>query len=160
MALLAEQLVQEWLNSQGYLTLRGVRVGYGEIDLLAVRQAGETVERRHIEVQASAAPIGYITVKGAKRVSDTALRRGVAAWVEKKFDRPPIAAMRQRVWRGAWTREVVLYQVRHAEELALIESHGVIVHRLADLAPRIGRGALLRTSHGQDLVELVRLGAI
>jgi len=37
MALLAESLVDEWLNRQGFFTIRGVKHGVGEIDLLAIR---------------------------------------------------------------------------------------------------------------------------
>ena len=62
MALLAEEIVEEWLNRQGYFTIRGIKLGVHEIDLLAVksRRQGE-VECRHIEVQASIHPVSYIT---------------------------------------------------------------------------------------------------
>ena len=53
MALLAEEIVEEWLNRQGYFTIRGVKVGVHEIDLLAVKwQKDGKAECRHIEVQA------------------------------------------------------------------------------------------------------------
>ena len=57
MALLAEELVEEWLNRQGYFTIRGVKLGVDEIDILAVRflEGGE-LEYRHVEVQASMRP--------------------------------------------------------------------------------------------------------
>ena len=35
MALLAEALVEEWLNRTGYFTIRGIKAGNDEIDLLA-----------------------------------------------------------------------------------------------------------------------------
>ena len=53
MALLAEELVEEWLNRQGYFTIRGAKVGVGEMDLLAVKPTDGGVECRHVEVQAS-----------------------------------------------------------------------------------------------------------
>ena len=56
MALLAEELVEEWLNRQGYFTIRGVKLGVHEIDLLAIRPAGVKLECRQIEVQASVLP--------------------------------------------------------------------------------------------------------
>ena len=37
MALLAEEIVEEWLNRQGYFTIRGIKMGVQEIDLLAVQ---------------------------------------------------------------------------------------------------------------------------
>jgi hypothetical protein len=32
MALLAEEIVEEWLNRQGYFTIRGIKKGVHEID--------------------------------------------------------------------------------------------------------------------------------
>ena len=37
MSLLAEVVVEEWLNRRGYFTIRGVKLGNDEIDLLAMR---------------------------------------------------------------------------------------------------------------------------
>jgi hypothetical protein len=63
MALLAETLIEEWLNRQGFLTVRGVKEGVDEMDILAVRapsDAGEKLEAWHVEVQASFRPNNYI----------------------------------------------------------------------------------------------------
>ena len=59
MALLAESLVEEWLNRQGFFTIRGVRAGVDELDLLAVRPSKNSngLEARHVEVQMSVNPI-------------------------------------------------------------------------------------------------------
>jgi hypothetical protein len=57
MALLAEELVEEWLNRNGYFTIRGIKLGVHEIDLLAIRINSGNIEARHIEVQASVHPI-------------------------------------------------------------------------------------------------------
>lgn len=63
MALLAEEIVEEWLRRRGYFTIRGARSGDGEIDLLAVKPGPEgLLDCRHVEVRASSNPIGYITV--------------------------------------------------------------------------------------------------
>jgi hypothetical protein len=44
MALLAESLVEEWLNRKGFFTIRGIKHGVAEMDLLAIRhEAGESV---------------------------------------------------------------------------------------------------------------------
>ena len=61
MALLAEEIVQEWLNRQGYFTIRGVKTGIHEIYLLAVRFGAAGLECRQIEVQASVRPVSYLT---------------------------------------------------------------------------------------------------
>ena len=42
MALLAEQLVDEWLNRKGFFTVRGIKEGVDEIDLLGVRPSKST----------------------------------------------------------------------------------------------------------------------
>src|SRR5580704_4216023 len=61
MAILAESLVEEWLNREGFFTIRGVKHGVGEIDLLAIRhEPGAAVIGWHVEVQASFRPVGYI----------------------------------------------------------------------------------------------------
>ncbi|MGE0557802.1 MAG: hypothetical protein AB7E73_12575 [Burkholderiales bacterium] len=62
MALLAEEIVEEWLNRQGYFTIRGIKVGVHEIDLLAVKHHVDgKPECRHLEVQASMRPVSYIS---------------------------------------------------------------------------------------------------
>lgn len=89
MALLAEEIVEEWLNRQGYFTIRGVKLGVHEIDLLAVKWRGDKKpECRHIEVQASMRPVSYISrvpkkdqktgrAKNSARRSDEELVEGV-----------------------------------------------------------------------------------
>ena len=108
MSLLAEEVVEEWLNRQGYFTIRGIKLGVDEIDLLAIRpRTGGELERRHIEVQVSVRPVSYIcrvpkqvqrltgrAANSAKRSSDE-LVTGVAEWVEKKFKKPNKLAMMQ-----------------------------------------------------------------
>ena len=51
MSLMGEQLAEEWLNRQGYFTIHGVKIGTGEIDLLAVRSVDAKAAR--IEVSMS-----------------------------------------------------------------------------------------------------------
>ena len=51
MALLGEEVVEEWLNRNGYFTIRGIKVGVDEIDILAIRPTPDRQhECRHIEV--------------------------------------------------------------------------------------------------------------
>jgi hypothetical protein len=102
MSLLAEEIVEEWLNRRGYFTIRGVREGVHEIDLLAIRPvAGGGLECRHVEVQASARPISHVASLsvadpqgGIRKVSTTKRRTpeqmssAVRAWVDKKFRSP------------------------------------------------------------------------
>ena len=48
MAFLAETLVDEWLNRQGYFTVRGLKDGVSEIDLLGVRPGPKGLEACHV----------------------------------------------------------------------------------------------------------------
>jgi hypothetical protein len=129
MALLAEEIVEEWLNRQGYFTIRGIKMGVQEIDLLAVKSLdnGE-IECRHIEVQASMRPVSYISnvpkenqkagraANSAKR-SDEELVLGVSEWVEKKFKKPEKKALMRALWNGHWSSELVVNNVKFEEEL-------------------------------------------
>ena len=60
MALLAEQLVDEWLNRRGFFTLRGIKSGVHEIDLLGIRKSEGELEGWHVECQVSFRPVSYI----------------------------------------------------------------------------------------------------
>lgn len=130
MALLAEELVEEWLNRQGYFTIRGIKLGVHEIDLLAIRPNGNQLERRHIEVQASVRPIGYVSRlpkevqkrtgkrgTSVKKRTPEELAAGVREWIEKKYELPRKVTMRQRLAPGEWSRELVVHRLRYPEEL-------------------------------------------
>lgn len=108
MGLLAEELVQEWLNRQGYFTIRGIKLGVDEIDLLAVKLQ-PNFECRHIEVQVSFRPISYIakiskenqkkynlSANSCKKRPLDLLRVCVEEWVNKKFNDP----RKHREFRG------------------------------------------------------------
>jgi Holliday junction resolvase-like predicted endonuclease len=48
MSLLAETLVEEWLNRKGYFTIRGIKDSIDEIDVLGVKSSWHCV---HCEVR-------------------------------------------------------------------------------------------------------------
>ena len=77
MSLLAELVAEEWLNRRGYFTIRGVKLGNDEIDILAIRPLSNgNIERRHIEVSVSTNPIGYFSPlpKSVRKATGRALR--------------------------------------------------------------------------------------
>ena len=168
MALLAEELVEEWLNRQGYFTIRGIKLGVHEIDLLAVKQQDGAVECRHVEVTASMRPVSYISrvpvaaqkqgraANSAKRTKQE-LIDGVSEWVEKKFHHPKKLALMKRLWNGTWSSELVINNVKSEEEVALIAQHGIKIIRrqslLATLAHPDGY-----TASGTDFVDLIHMG--
>ena len=172
MALLAEELVEEWLNRQGFFTIRGIKVGGGhEIDLLGVRPTSSGLECRHVEVQASVRPASYLTslpkavqrntgrgAHSAKLRSEEELRQGVREWIEKKFDRPDTQRIKRRLAPGPWSRELVVHRVKIPRELELLAEAGVTVLRLSEvLISLMAGGLLLEGTTGAHLVDLITL---
>src|SRR3954452_4005962 len=110
MALFAESLVEEWLNRHGYFTIRGVKHGLGEMDLLAVRPQADAVVGWHVEVTVSFRPIGYIAREPigdsgrrgsyVRKRTPEQVRPYVHNWVEAKFRAPQKVELRSRLWPG------------------------------------------------------------
>lgn len=171
MALLAESLVDEWLNRKGFFTIRGIKHGVGEIDLLGVRPNGNSLVAWHVEVQASFRPIGYIapltndllhgfakSKTSMKARSSAHLASAVAAWVKKKFTSPAKQAAREMAWPGQqWKHVLVHAVVREPDELALIQSHGVAIVPLHKVLTDLGHGEAkgIRGGAGTDLSEVI-----
>lgn len=173
MALLAEEIVEEWLNRQGYFTIRGIKMGVHEIDLLAVKSINNgKSECRHIEVQASMRPVSYISnvpkeiqksgraANSAKR-SDEELLQGVAEWVEKKFNKAEKKALMLGLWKGNWSSELVVNNVKFENELKLIASHGIKILRLADIVRSLGsNNHIVGSAAGGDIIDLIQMGSL
>lgn len=166
MSLLAETVVEEWLNQQGYFTIRGIKLGVQEIDLLAVNRDGHC---RHVEVQASSNPIAYVTrvpkqtrkehnraANSAKRRTGEELTAGAKEWIANKFHLPKKVAVRNSLHPGPWTLELVLHRIRHADEIPHIEAQGISVIWLSDIVRDLRRKSRY-TAAGRDLVELVNI---
>lgn len=171
MALLAESLVEEWLNRNGFFTIRGVKHGVGEMDLLAIRHKPDAILGWHVEVQASFRPIGYVC-KLTKELADawggsrTSMKTRtleqvescVRQWVQDKFHAPKKIKLRQNSWSGVpWSFHLVHAVVRHQEELEVFKKEGVTCHTfhdvLADLCQKEGRS--FSGSAGGDIAEIV-----
>lgn len=127
MALLDEQLVDEWLNRKCFFTMRGIKSGVDEIDLLAVRMADNVLECWHVEVQVSYRPIGYVGGDtNARRRTDDELRAGVEQWVEKKFTSARKVARRNAILPSAQWKYVFVHGVlRDDRELEHMAELGV-----------------------------------
>ena len=120
MSLLAEVVVEEWLNRRGYFTIRGVKLGNDEIDILAIRPlANGNIERRHIEVSVSTNPISYFSplptsvrkatgrAVSAKKRSPEILAEAVRDWVDKKYCKPNKVQLLHALGDGDWSKEFV-----------------------------------------------------
>lgn len=171
MALLAEEIVEEWLNRRGYFTIRGIKLGVHEIDLLAVKLTDKGPDCRHIEVTASVNPVSYITdvpkaiqkstgrkPKSQKFRSTEELRIGVQEWIEKKFNLERKRQLRQELFQGNWSFELVVHKYKHPEEVALIEEAGIIIYQLQDVVRELAsEETVIASASGASLVELVML---
>jgi len=172
MALLGEEVVEEWLNRNGYFTIRGIKVGVDEIDILAIRPTPDgQQECRHIEVQVSINPISYITkvptairkqtsigAHNAKKRDISQLTQGVREWIEAKFNQPRKDKLRQQLCHGCWTRELVVGVIKHEEELDLLKQGGIMIHHLKDILSEMSeRPTLIKAAAGADLVDLMLL---
>ena len=170
MALLAEVVVEEWLNRQGYFTIRGIKLGNDEIDILAIRPlANGEIERRHIEVSISTNPISYFSPlpksvrkatgksTSAKKRSPELLAESVQDWIDKKFRKPNKTQLFEALG-GTWSREFVIYRVKYPEEIDLIRSHGIKILHLPDIVKELRSGKTpIRAASGSDLLELMSL---
>jgi hypothetical protein len=172
MTLLAEEIVEEWLNRNGYFTIRGIKLGVQEIDLLALAIRDTGIEARHIEVQASINPVGYLCPlpkdaqkkTGRKSTSiklrtSSELAEGVREWVNKKYFHTSKQRIRNTLYPGEWHYELVIRKVKYPEELKLIEEYGIKIHRLDDIVFSLSNDkTIIPGAAGSDLLELVILG--
>lgn len=171
MALLAESLVDEWLNRQGFFTIRGLKHGVGEIDLLGVRPRDSTLEAWHVEVQASFRPVSYVTPvpkdalegfarsrRSAKERPPDLVKRAAAVWVEEKFKAKAKRDVREAAWPGLeWKFKFVHAEVRWPAEVEAIARNGVEVIPLHRVLKELGQSGAsgIRGGAGTDLSEII-----
>lgn len=173
MALLAEELVEEWLNRQGYFTIRGIKVGVDEIDLLAMRFGEDgSAECRHIEVQASMRPVSYITAIPKKHRKDgraatsaatrspELLKACVREWVEKKFTKPKKTKVIKALFPKQWRSELVVNNVKFEDELAYIRAEGIEVMELPLIIEQLNNQQFpIQSASGADFADLIQFAA-
>lgn len=170
MALLAESLVDEWLNRQGFFTVRGVKHGVHEIDLLGVRPTADGLEAWHVEVQVSFRPVAYIcpipnehaafakSKTSAKVRPDHIVEAGVRAWVIKKFTSAEKRKTRDIAWPGLkWQHKLVHGVVKFAAEIEHMQRRGIETIPLYDVLKQLGSGvaAEIKGGAGTDLSDII-----
>ena len=171
MALLAEEIVEEWLNRQGYFTIRGIKLGVQEIDLLGIKRHEDgSMTLRHIEVQASINPQSYISKvpksdqrKGIRsnsiKRSEQQFEEGVAEWIEKKYNLKVKKKLMQKLFPGEWSRELVVNLVTSKDELKRIRSHKITIHFLQDIISEMNsEDNPIKKATGGDFYDLINLG--
>ena len=171
MALLAEEIVEEWLNRQGFFTIRGIKLGVHEIDILAMKLGEDGPICRHLEVQASIRPISYLcslakslqkstgrAPMSAKQRTKEELKLSVREWVQKKYHLDRKRALRESLYPGNWSFELVVHKLRHSEELEYINKEGIVVHKLSDVVDDLSKSNFtIKSAAGADLVDLIML---
>jgi hypothetical protein len=65
-----------------FFTMRGLKCGIDEIDILAIRERPDGIERWHVELQVSFRPVGYIGgSRSATGRSSDEVTAGVGEWL-------------------------------------------------------------------------------
>jgi hypothetical protein len=162
MALLSEQLVEEYYNRQRYLTIRGAKQGVGESDILAIRYSEPSCEALHIEVQTSFRPVAYLSNgnAGAGNRSNTQVEAEMATWFEKKFTSRNKVRLRESVWpKAEWNFVFVHGRMKDSRELDFLTKHHVELicfsKILRGVTEKVRRGGFTASSGG-DLAEILR----
>jgi len=167
-ALPGESLVEEWLNREGFFTIRGVKHGVDEMDLLAIKpQDDGRVIGWHVEVQISFRPIGFIaklpkTSSGsrlsARKRTVEEIEGCARTWVELKFRVEPKLRTREQLWPGVdWTYHFVHAVVREQCELDMFKSEGIRLHPFHEILSTLAKRKThsFSGSAGGDLAEIV-----
>jgi hypothetical protein len=158
LALLDEELVEYWLNNNGFFCMRGVKSGLGEIDFLCIRPTSDGFEAWQVEVTVSFRPIGYIGGNSsAKKRSDEEVIDGVKQWIEKKFSSDKKIARRNEVLPNVnWKYVLVCAETRHPIELEHLLDGGVTVIRYKDVIKELVSKASIVNSNAGNIVEILR----
>jgi hypothetical protein len=174
MSLLAEVVVEEWLNRQGYFTIRGIKLGNDEVDIVAIRLLPNgDIERRHLEVSISTNPISYFSPlpksvrkatgrsTSAKKRSPELLAEAVQDWVDRKFRKSNKIQLFDALGGGTWSQEFVIHRVKYPEEIDLIRSHGIKILHLQDVVKDLRSSKTpIKAASGADLLELMSLAMV
>ena len=173
MALLAEELVEEWLNRNGFFTIRGIKLGVHEIDILAIKVVESGIEARHIEVQSSSNPISYLCPlskrlqkksgrkpQSTKPRSSKEILESVKEWVDKKYHLKRKQELRQSLYRGKWKYELVLHKVKYPDEIEVVKKEGISVYSLSEIVKSMlnSNDTIIQCAVGTSLMELIRMG--
>lgn len=171
MPLLAEQLVEEYLNGQNFFTVRGLKGGVFEIDILGFHPQREKAV--HYEVQVSIRPVSYLgkltkdqqqelgveSANSAKERPPHILQAGMEAWVEKKFNSGKVQNMRENFCPGLdWQYYFVHGKMKDDRELKYMREHGITIIPMTQILQELSERKGITTSGvGRDVVDLISL---
>ena len=172
MSLLAESLVEEWLNRRNFFTIRGIKHGVGELDLLGIhREPDGSVTGWHVEAQVSFRPVSYVTrltkemarasgiARGsAKKRTPEELEACVHQWIHDKFLSKAKQRVRNKLWPGVqWEFHLIHGKVKWEEELEVFKKEQIKCHRFSALLDELSDRSeqVYSGSAGGDLAEIV-----
>lgn len=157
MALVAETLVEEWLNRKGYFTIRSIKTGYSETDLLAA--SFREPDALHVEVTVSANPIGYISGGGVKKRTSEEIKASVEDWFIKKFKGKKMQIVRRREELCPdhdWRFMLVYGNLKYPAELDFIKDCGVEVKYISEILEELRdrKRTFVTSSEASGVAEL------
>ena len=158
MALLDEEVVEYWLNNNGFFCMRGVKTGLGEIDFLAIRPNENGLECWQVEVTVSFRPIGYIGgASTAKKRDAHELEQGVEQYIHKKFTSDKKIQKREDILPGAtWQYVLVCAEARHEQEIKLFKEKGIRVYRYKEILGELEATTSQVNSTAGNILEILR----
>jgi len=169
MSILAEEIVEEWLNRNGYFTIRGIKLGVHEIDILAIK-LGLEIEARHIEVHASSNPISYLcqlskrlrketgrSPQSTKPRSVKEIEESVTEWLDKKYHQKKKRELRHSLYPGNWKYELVIHKIKYDNEIEVIKRKRIKISYLSDIIKSISKpkNTIIQGAAGSSLLELI-----
>jgi len=158
MALIAEAVVQEWLHRDGYFTIRGIRQGIYEVDILAIKYDSATSQWKckHVEVQVSKTPLSYFTKKNAKQLSGDDLKKSVESWFLKKYNRPQFLQLRSQMTGSQECQRLFVHgKIKYSQELLYLQEMGVEVKPFNVVLSELNKPSTYVTGAATDIVQLI-----
>jgi hypothetical protein len=156
MARVAEIIAEEWLNRQGYFTVRALKK-VNEIDLLAY--CPRTEDALHVEVNDSPNPQGFLGGSNAK----AQMRESVEGFIQKKYKHENVVGLRKDMMPSRdplrdW-RFIVVYNVLRdeKEQTNILKEHGVGWVSFREILEDLKSGKGLDFETDSDAANLVVL---
>ena len=157
MALLDEEIVEYWLNNQGFFCMRGIKLGNQEIDFLAVREIDGALECWHVEVTVSFRPIGYIGGGNSAKKRNKKKLSLVLRNIFRRTLSPKKLETRRKILPDVdWKYVLVCAEVKHEIELEYFKYNGVRVYRYADVISELLNSPPNKNSNAGNIIEIIR----
>ena len=162
---LFENIVAGWLASQGYFVVQDLKVGARELDILAVKvKNGKIVKARHVEVQCSSEPIGYLGIdRKAGKKNQVEVEQSVKEYVKKKYDESSVKEKAEYLLGKGYEKYLVYGRLKDEDmQIAALKANGVIAMPISSILSKLrnmkAKESLLTTDNRrfQQMLELYK----